>query len=88
MDLERLTEFLLETDPAAAATTAQLITDALEILSTHPLIGRSVGPSLRKLVISRGRSGYVALYTYDAKRDQVRIEGIRHQREAGVDEEA
>jgi plasmid stabilization system protein ParE len=87
-DLERLTDFLLEVDPSAAASTAQLIADAIEILATHPLIGRSVAPSLRKLVISRGRTGYVALYTYDAQRDQVRMEGIRHQREAGVDEEA
>jgi plasmid stabilization system protein ParE len=86
-DLERLTAFLLEADPAAAASTAQLIVDAIEIPPKHPLIGRSVGRSLRKLVTSRGRTGYVALYTYDAQHDQVRIEGIRHQREAGVNEE-
>jgi plasmid stabilization system protein ParE len=35
------------------------------------------------LVISRGRSGYVAMYRYDAARDIVFVLRIRHQREAG-----
>jgi hypothetical protein len=43
---------------------------------------------LRELVISRGRTGYVALYTYDKERDRVWIKTIRHQREGGFDEDS
>jgi plasmid stabilization system protein ParE len=52
-------------------------------LGQHPLIGRAVESGCRELVISRGRSGYVALYRYDEARDDVLILAIRHQREAG-----
>jgi plasmid stabilization system protein ParE len=38
---------------------------------------------LRELVISRGRTGYVALYSFEEDRDAVLILAIRHQREAG-----
>jgi addiction module RelE/StbE family toxin len=85
-DLERLTDFLLENDPAAAAGTAALITEAVKILRVHPLLGRPATASLRELVISRGRSGYLALYTFDEERDHVWVTAIRHQREAGFDE--
>ena len=40
IDLERLTNFLLQTDPQAAQDTAVLIIEALEILPQHPEIGR------------------------------------------------
>jgi len=33
------------------------------------------------LVISRGRSGYLALYSYDDAADVVLVLAIRHQRE-------
>jgi hypothetical protein len=36
---------------------------------------------LRELVISYGRTGYVALYDYSPARDRVRVLAIRHQRE-------
>jgi plasmid stabilization system protein ParE len=38
---------------------------------------------LRELVISYGRTGYVALYRVAARGDRVEILAIRHQREAG-----
>jgi plasmid stabilization system protein ParE len=57
--------------------------DAIDVLRTHPLIGRPVEHGLRELVISRGRSGYLALYTYDEPGDRVIVHAIRHQREAG-----
>ncbi|MHB8448710.1 MAG: type II toxin-antitoxin system RelE/ParE family toxin [Rudaea sp.] len=82
-DLERLVEFLIESDPRAAAHTVELVVGALQILGNHPLIGRRASDVLRELVISRGRSGYVALYRFDAEADVVRILTIRHQREAG-----
>ncbi len=87
LDLERLSDFLLETDPPAAVDTAALIFDALEVLVQHPEIGRKVHVGQRELVISRGRSGYLALYRFlpyvDPSRGQVLVLAIRHQREAG-----
>ena len=82
-DLERLIDFLLLEDPPAAIETAELITDAIAMLEKHPLLGHVAADDLRELVISRGRSGYLALYDYDALADAVVILGIRHQREAG-----
>ena len=82
-DLGRLTDFLLEADPAAAVTTVDLIIEAVSVLARHPMIGRPAEESLRELVISRGRTGYVALYSYEAEEDVVLVHGVRHQREAG-----
>ncbi|MBU6467259.1 MAG: type II toxin-antitoxin system RelE/ParE family toxin [Burkholderiales bacterium] len=82
-DLERLTDFLLEVDPVAAASTVDLIAEAVDLLIRHPLIGRPVERGLRELVISRGRTGYVALYSVEDAYDAVLVLAIRHQREAG-----
>jgi len=82
-DLERLTDFLIEIDPSAAAETVELIGEAVELLIRHPLIGRPAESELRELVISRGRTGYVALYSFEENLNAVLILAIRHQREAG-----
>jgi hypothetical protein len=37
---------------------------------------------LRELIISRGRSGYVALYEYQPALERVLVVAIWHQREA------
>lgn len=84
-DLGRLCDFLEQSLPAEAARTAELIADGLEILKDHPAVGRPVGHGLRELVISRGRTGYLALYVYDRDADVVSVLGLRHQREAGYD---
>lgn len=86
-DLERLTEFLLEAAPAAALETTDLILEAVEVLANHPLIGRPAEHDMRELIISRGRTGYIALYSYQEPRDVVLILAIRHQREAGYVED-
>ena len=82
-DLERLSDFLLETDPQAASDTATLIFDALEILAQHPEIGRKVRFGQRELVISRGRTGYLALYRFLPQLDRILVLALRHQRESG-----
>ena len=82
-DLERVTDFLVDTDPAAAAVTVDLIAEAVAILAHHPLIGRPAEHGLRELVISRGRTGYVALYSFETAQECVLILAVRHQREAG-----
>ena len=82
-DLDRLVDFLLATQPLEAVRTNDLITDALCILERHPMIGRPIEQGLRELVISRGNSGYVALYQYDESADVVIVLAVRHQREQG-----
>ena len=53
------------------------------MLERHPLIGRAVDGEVRELIISRGKTGYTALYSYESIHDTVLILAIRHQREAG-----
>jgi plasmid stabilization system protein ParE len=84
-DFERIIEFLLEAAPERAAPALADIKSAIAILETHPLIGRRVEENLRELVISRGASGYLALYRVDPS-GIVRILRLRHQREAGYQE--
>ena len=82
-DLERLADFLLKNAPQAAVTAIEVIRDGIGILERHPLVGRRCEAGLRELVISYGKSGYVALYSYEQKQDVVLVLAIRHQREAG-----
>lgn len=82
-DVKRLVDFLLENSPQAAWETGEILLDGLAILEKHPLIGRVVEEGYRELVISRGHSGYLALYRYDAEYDRTIILAIRHQREQG-----
>jgi plasmid stabilization system protein ParE len=84
-DLERLTDFLLDGAPELAAETVPLIVGALRTLRDHPLIGRPVEAGLRELLISRGRTGYVALYRYNPATDVALVLRIRHQRELDFD---
>ena len=82
-DLERVFDFLAETDLRAAMASKAAIFDGLRILERHPLIGRAVEEGFRELVISRGKSGYVALYQYLDADEVVLVFALRHQREAG-----
>jgi len=86
-DLERLIDFLIESDPSSTAVTIGLIEEAVAILWRHPLLGRRVEHGLRELVISRGRTGYLALYGFEEDQDAILILVIRHQREAGYGEQ-
>lgn len=83
-DLDRLALFLVESSPAEAEKTFQIVDDALMLLERHPEIGRPTGGGLRELMISRGRTGYVALYVFDEISDEVWVLAVRHQREAGL----
>jgi plasmid stabilization system protein ParE len=80
-NLERAFEFVAARDPRAASAAANAIREAIKILSRHPLIGRAAEGPLRELVISHGKSGYVALYRFLPERDEVIVLAIRHQRE-------
>src|SRR3990172_2800801 len=71
----------LEREVAREERMREFVREALVTLSTHPLIGRRVASELRELVISYGKSGYIALYRFLPAQDQIRILAIRHQRE-------
>ena len=82
-DFERIIEFMLETSTGAATRTLADIRSAIAILELHPMIGRRIEDDLRELVISRGATGYLAVYRFDPALDRVRVLRLRHQREAG-----
>lgn len=82
-DLDRFTDFLIAQDSDAALATLELIEEALAILRRHPHIGRQLDGDLYELVISRGKTGYVALYSFEEVDDAVLVLTIRHRREAG-----
>jgi len=79
-NLQRLFDFILEEDPLAAAA-AEVIRQTVTVLAEHPLIGRRVQDEIRELVISYGKTGYVALYRFLPEHNVVRVLAIRHQRE-------
>jgi len=76
-------QFLREKNPETAVAAAIAIRTAVENLATHPLVGRRVEGDLRELVISYGATGYIALYRFLVRRDEVRVLALRHQREIG-----
>lgn len=84
-DLERIFEFNFERDPATALDHIARVRSAVLILEEHPEIGRPAGSgmSLRELIISHGKSGYLALYEYSPAEHLIRVLAVRHQREAG-----
>ena len=82
IDLERISDFLSESG-LDALETLDFIDEAVTILARHPLIGRQAESDMRELVISQGRTGYVALYSYEAEYDAILVLAVRHQREAG-----
>lgn len=81
-DLDRFVTFVGDTGGDAAGAIAA-ISEAIAILEHHPLIGRPAEHDLRELVISHGKSGFVALYDFYPSEDLVVILALRHQREAG-----
>lgn len=84
LDFERFAEHGGDT---GAGEAMELIFGALDALRLHPYLGRPVRKGLRELVISRGATGFVALYEYRRARDEVVVHALRHQREAGYEPE-
>ncbi len=88
-DLERLFDFLLERELQSASGDLDIpdralnaIKDGIGFLRSSPFACRKVeeSPFIRELVITFGRSGYVALYEI-VDDSTVIIGAIRHQRE-------
>ena len=82
-DLERTFEFIAEHDPTASFATIKDVREAVHLLARHPLIGRLIDTHCRELVISKGRTGYVALYRWFEATETALVLRIRHQTEAG-----
>ena len=82
-DLEGLVGGLLEADPQRARQVIRRVAEAVELLGSHPLLGRPAESGLRELVISQGDTGYVALYRYLPGEEAVLVLSIRTQEEAG-----
>ncbi|MCU7837124.1 MAG: type II toxin-antitoxin system RelE/ParE family toxin [gamma proteobacterium symbiont of Taylorina sp.] len=83
LGMERCRQFLKRKNPLASKRAAHVIKEHFILLETTPKIGRLIDeyPELRELVIEFGDSGYLALYSFDNKQDQVLILAFRHQRE-------
>jgi plasmid stabilization system protein ParE len=81
--IERAFDYLAEQNPDAAIGAVAAIRTAVDNLAIHPLIGRRIAGDVRELVISYGATGYIALYRFVVRRDEVRILALRHQREIG-----
>jgi addiction module RelE/StbE family toxin len=82
-DLERISDFLAPEGTDAQLEALDLIDEAVTVLVRHPLIGRLAEHDLRELVISQAKTGYIALYSYEAEQHAILILAIRHQREVG-----
>jgi len=82
-DFERIHAFYAQESIDLAIAQAHALHQAISILGAHPLIGRVVRSGLRELVISQGKTGFLALYRHLPQHDLVWVLRIRHQRELG-----
>lgn len=82
-DFDRIFDHLAQFDPIEVPERVTQIIQALDILRSHPLIGRPAASDLHELVIGQGSRGYIALYRDLAELDTVLVLAIRSQREAG-----
>ena len=82
-DIDRLFDFWLEHDDAAAERMIDAIEQAVTLLQTFPFSCRKASdesPFLRELLIPFGAAGYVALFEIEDS-GTVTILAVRHQRE-------
>ncbi len=87
-DFDRFFDHIARFDVGSAPARIEEIMQAVQVLSTSPLIGRPVQGGKRELVIGRGSRGYVALYRYVPEMDTVFLLAVRSQRESGYKHEA
>lgn len=81
-EFDRFFDYIAQFDVGAAAERIGEIVEAVQILSTSPMIGRPVKGGKRELVIGRAFRGYVALCRYVAPLDTVFVLAMRSQRES------
>lgn len=82
-DLQRLRDFLIETNPDAATRAVTAIAVAIGTLDIFPDRGRpSAMAGSRELVVPFGQSAYVIRYAHDLARDELIIVRVWHARES------
>ncbi|WP_091145727.1 type II toxin-antitoxin system RelE/ParE family toxin [Novosphingobium sp. CF614] len=83
-DMQRVRDFLQPKNADAARRAGEAIRQGVQVLGTHPRIGRMVDDlpeHYREWLIDFGDSGYVVRYRVED--DAITILAIRHQKEAG-----
>lgn len=85
LGLNRCRRFLHTADQDASERASKVITQHFLLLERKPETGRifPLNHALRELIIPFGKTGYTALYRYEAIEDVVYVLAFRHQREAG-----
>ena len=81
--IQRCHRFLKEKSPTAAQRAQQVIKAGIRYLKKDPLFGRywAENKAYRELIIPFGAGAYLALYSYDEKKNEVRILSFRHGKE-------
>jgi plasmid stabilization system protein ParE len=82
-DFDRFFDHIAKQDAAGAPERIAELVQAVQILSSSPLIGRPVKGGKRELIVGRAARGYVVLYRFVADIDSVLVLAVRHQREPG-----
>jgi plasmid stabilization system protein ParE len=85
-DFDRIFAFHAAEDSATGVEMVDRITEVIERLADHPYLGRPAEEGTRELVISKGKTGFIALYDYIEGEDAIVILAIRHQLEEGYPE--
>jgi plasmid stabilization system protein ParE len=85
-DLNRLYDFLLETDLALAARAIDTIDSAINAMRQHPYICRKAADGMlgrywRELIVDFGSSGYLVLFEITGE-ETLTIMAVKHQRES------
>ena len=84
-DIQRLIDFLVLQDLAAARSARKAIAEGMKFLQKFPFScrkadGDMANPFLRELIIPFGGAGYVALFEIEDE-NSVTVIAVRHQRE-------
>ena len=81
--IDRCIRFLEEKSPSAAKRAEAKIDKEIRALTKNPFLGRywSENKKYREWIIPFGAGAYLALYSYDEKKNEVRILSFRHGKE-------
>ena len=82
-DFDRFFDHMVDFEVEDAPDQIAEIVEAVQVLTSSPLIGRPVKGGKQELVVGTGSRGYVALYRFVADVDTVFVLAFRSQREAG-----
>ena len=82
-DLVRLRAFVAEHNQQAAQRAAEILSKAIELIQTHPMVGSSTNDKqIRRLVVPFGANAYITHYTYQEERQLLIVLRIKHSKES------